>query len=147
MADEKDIAKIVAGVIGVGAVGVGIAALINAVIDDEEEYVPDYSTNDRNTENDESSNVPVEDVLFEEDRIQREMDSMWNNHQMDQMWENYGNSEMGKTFANDDFDSAQQEFEQKSNARQLEYLYLDFTQNLKSGSRNWNDVYQESLEA
>lgn len=146
MADEKDIAKIVAGVIGVGALGVGIAALINAVIDDDEEYVPDYSINDRNTENDESSNVPVEDVLFEEDRIQREMDSMWNNHQMDQMWENYGNSEMGKTFANDDFDSAQQEFEQKSNGRQLEYLYLDFTQNLKSGSRNWNDVYQESLE-
>lgn len=159
--DRENVEKIIAGVVGVGVVGLGIAALIESVIDGGEPFISSYSGNggdstpesdDDNDDDDdaeyyESSNIPSADEIFEEDRIQREMDSMWDDHQADQMWEGYPNGEFQQRDANRDLQSAQQEFTEKSNGCQTEYIYLDFTQNLKSGSyRNRNDVYQESIE-
>ena len=164
--DKEDVAKIIAGVVGIGAVGLGIRALIESVIDGGEPFVPSYSgssTGNTPESDDEyygDSNIPTEDELFEEDRIQREMDSMWNDQQADQMWKEYQNDQQAdqmweehqnggfqQSDADRDFQSAQQEFTEKNNAYQTEYIYIDFTQNLKSGSyRNRNDVYQESIE-
>lgn len=154
--DRENIEKIIADVVGVGVVGLGIAALIETVIDGGEPFVPAYSGasggNSAELDDDDddeyygSSNVPTEDEIFEEDRIQREMNSMWDDYQVDQMWEDYRNGNFQQRDASRDFELVQREFEQKNSSRQTEYIYLDFTQNLKSGSRNWNDVYQESIE-
>lgn len=156
--DRGDVEKIIAGVVGIGIVGLGITALVEAAIDGGEPFVPAYGGNrggnSKEPEDDEDdddgyeySGVPTEDEIFETDRIQREMDSMWNEHQADQMWEEYRNGSFQQRDASRDFEAAQREFEEKSNSRQIEYIYLDFTQNMKSGSyRNRNDVYQESIE-
>lgn len=157
--DRGDVEKIIAGVVGIGVVGLGIAALVEAVIDGGESFVPAYSGNgggnpqepEDDEDNDDSyyeySDVPTEDEIFDTDRIQREMDSMWDEHQADQMWEEYRSGGFQQRDASKDFEAAQREFEEKSNSRQTEYIYLDFTQNMKSGSyRNRNDVYQESIE-
>lgn len=154
--DRSDVEKIIAGVVGVGVVGLGIAALIESVIDGGEPFVPEYSGNgrDNSSEDDDDDeygneyvNIPTADEVFENDRIQREMDSMLDEQQADQMWEQYQNGGFRQRDASQDYKEVQREFEQKSNSRQTEYLYIDFTQNLKSGSyRNRNDVYQESIE-
>ena len=56
MADEKNIAKIIAGVVGVGIVGAGIAALINSINDDTSSYTPNYdnSVDDDDDEDDDA---------------------------------------------------------------------------------------------
>ncbi|WP_455099568.1 AAA domain-containing protein [Peptostreptococcus stomatis] len=157
--DREDVEKIIAGVVGVGVVGLGIAALIEAVVDGGESYVPTYGSNNAGNTSDsddddddddfyEYTSVPSEDDLFEEDRIIRqEMDSMWDEQQADQMWYEYQNGVFRQRDAGRDYQSAQQEFDAKSNGYQTEFIYIDFTQNLKSGSfRNRNDVYQESIE-
>ena len=155
--DRGDVEKIIVGVVGIGVVGLGIAALVEAAIDGGGPFVPAYSGdgsgNSQKPENDdddshyEYSDVPTEDEIFETDRIQREMDSMWDEYQADQMREDYRNGNFQQRDANRDYEAAQREFEEKSNSRQTEYIYLDFTQNMKSGSnRNRNDVYQESIE-
>lgn len=156
--DREDVEKIIAGVVGIGVVGLGIAALVESVIDGGEPFIPSYGGNrdgnvpesDDDEDDDEYydySNIPTADEIFENDRIQREMDSMWDDRQTDQMWDEYRNGEFHQRDMNEDFQSAQQEFEAKSNSNQTEYIYLDFTQNMKSGSfRNRNDVYQESIE-
>lgn len=96
--DRDDVEKIIAGVVGLGVVGIGIAALINAVVDGGETYTPTYDKpDDSETEDDiddegyEYADISSEDEVFEEDRIQREMDSMWSDHQADQIWEDYQN--------------------------------------------------------
>lgn len=154
--DRDDIEKIIAGVVGVsivGAVGLGIAALVDSVVDGGGTFETSDSGN-RNVsspapeedDDDYYSDIPTVDEIFEEDRIQREMDEMWNLHQTDQKWDDFQNGNFQERDADQDFESVQHEFEQKNNSNQTEYIYLDFTQNLKSGSRNWNDVYQESIE-
>lgn len=151
--DREDVEKIIAGVVGVGVVGLGIAALIEAVVDGGDPYVPTYSGNNRNAPDADDDDfyeyrtVPTEDDLFEEDRIRQEMDTMWDEQQADQMWDDYQNDRFRQRDASRDYQSAQQEFAAKSNGYQTEFIYIDFTQNLKSGSyRNRNDVYQESIE-
>lgn len=153
--DKDDVEKIIAGVVGVGVVGLGIAALISTVIDGGDPFSPsDEGTNttpDLDNEEDEdeyyNENIPTENEIFEDERIRREMDSMWDEQQADQMWEEYRNDGFQQRDASRDFESVQREFTEKSNSRETEYIYIDFTQNLKSGSfRNRNDVYQESIE-
>lgn len=164
--DGGDIAKIIAGVVGISVVGLGIAALIETVIDGGGPFVPAYSSvssgnspepddDDDDDGNYGNSNVSTDNEIFEGDRIQREMNSMRNADQAEQIWDDYHAEQMWgenrieyfqQRDVSRDFESVQHEFEQKNSSRQTEYLYLDFTQNLKSGSRNWNDVYQESIE-
>lgn len=151
--DRDDVEKIIAGVVGLGVVGIGIAALINAVVDGGETYTPTYDRpDDSETKDDiddegyEYADITSEDEVFEEDRIQRETDSMWSDHQADQIWEDYQNGRFDYRDAVREMSTAREEFEEKNNSRVTEYIYLDFTQNLSSGSRNWNDVYQESIE-
>lgn len=153
--DRSDVEKIIAGVVGVSVVGLGIAALIDAVIDGGDTFVPSYDgNNDRDSsgEDDEDeyydyADVPAEDEVFEADRIQREMDSMWNEHQVDEIWDEYNAGGFQERDLRREYEVAQREFETKNNSIKTEYIYLDFTQNMKSGSyRNRNDVYQESIE-
>lgn len=156
--DRENVEKIIAGVVGVGVVGLGISALIESVIDGGEPFAPSYSGSRSGSapepedgEDDEGYyeyvDIPTVDEVFEEDRIHREMDSMWDDHQADQMWKEYHNGEFQQRDASRDYQDAQREFTEKSNSHQTKYIYLDFTQNMKSGSyRNRNDVYQESIE-
>lgn len=154
--NKDDIEKIIAGVVGVGIVGnvgLGIDALVDSVVDGGGAFESSYGGNgnspepeEDDDEDDDYSNIPTEDEIFEEDRIRRETNTMWDDHQAEQMWEDYRNGNFQQRDTDGDFESVQREFEQKNNSSQTEYIYLDFTQNLKSGSRNWNDVYQESIE-
>ena len=154
--DRKGVEKIIAEVVGVGVVGLGIAALIEAVVDGGESYVPTYRGNNaRNTldsddnEDDyyEYNTVHTKDELFEEDRIRQEMDSMWDEQQADQMWAEYQNDGFQQRDTSRDYQLVQQEFAAKSNGYQTKFIYLDFAQNLQSSSfRNRNDVYKESIE-
>ena len=156
--DRENVEKIIAGFVGVGVVGLGISALIESVIDGGEPFAPSYSGSRSGSapepedgEDDEGYyeyvDIPTVDEVFEEDRIHREMDSMWDDHQADQMWKEYHNGEFQQRDASRDYQDAQREFTEKSNSYQTEYIYLDFTQNMKFGSyRNRNDVYQESIE-
>ena len=156
--DKKDIAKKIAEVVGAGAVGLAIGALIEYAIDGGEPFIPAYSGNrGGNTaepdddENDddyyEYTNVPTENEEFENNRSQRGMDSVRDEPQADQIWEEYHHTDFQHRDAGKDYLNVQREFEEKSSSRQTDYIYLDFTQNLKFGSfRNRNDVYQESIE-
>lgn len=150
--DRSDVEKIIAGVVGVGVVGLGIAALIDAVIDGGDTFVPSYDGNNDRDSSDEDeyydyADVPTEDEVFEADRIQREMDSMWDEHQVDRIWDEYNAGGFQERDLRREYEAAQREFKTKNNSIKTEYIYLDFTQNMKSGSyRNRNDVYQESIE-
>ena len=150
--NKSDIEKIIAGVVGVGVVGIGIAALIDRTIDRGEPFTPDE--NDRNDDDNSleqddddaeyADMTTTEEVL--ESEIQQEADSMWDEQQTDHIWEQYQNSGFQQGDAVSNYQEVQKEFKEKSNSYRTKYLYLDFTQNLKSGSsRNRNDVYQESI--
>ncbi|TCT16010.1 superfamily I DNA and/or RNA helicase [Natranaerovirga pectinivora] len=139
MADERNIAKIIAGIVGVGIVGTGIAALINSINDDSSLYTPNYENPG------DDDNVPSVDEIFESERIQRE-DSKRDDHQAEQMRDDYENGNFEQREIRNDIEYAQREFDQQSQKSGVEYLYIDFAQYLKSGSRNRNDVYIEPLE-
>ncbi len=113
--DREDIEKIIAGV-----VGLGIAASLESVIDGGKPFVPSYDSNsggstsesddDDDDEYYEASTIPTVNEIFEEDRIQREMDSMWDDRQAVQMWEEYQNGGFQQRDTTRDFQTAQQEF-------------------------------------
>lgn len=148
--DREDVAKIIAGVLGVGVVGAGIVALIESFIEDDAPFVPSYGNSNSSAANDDDEygydDVATEDDVFEEDRIQREMESMRDDLQEDRMWEDYESGNYEQREIRNDIESAQREFDRQSQKSGVEYLYIDFTQYLKSGSRNRNDVYLEPLE-
>lgn len=148
--DREDVEKIIAGVVGVGVVGIEIKKLIESKIDDDVPFVPSYvPTNLNNADEDNNHDYGYENGTTEdENRIQIEMDSMWAEHKVDQMGEDYHNDNLQQTQQefNNDIASAQRQFDEQSNKSDIEYIYLDFTQNLKFGSRNRSDVYQESIE-
>lgn len=50
--DKDDVLKIIAGVIGVGAVGAGIASVVRKMAEDNETYKPDYEESDDNSDDD-----------------------------------------------------------------------------------------------
>ena len=138
MADEKNIAKIIAGVVGVGIVGAGIAALINSINDDTSSYTPNYDNSSVDDDDDEDyDNVSSADEIFESEGFQQDADSLW---------DDYENANFEKREIRNDIEYAQREFDRQSQKSGVEYLYIDFTQYLKSGSRNRNDVYLEPLE-
>ena len=138
MADEKNIAKIIAGVVGVGIVGAGIAALINSINDDTSSYTPNYDNSSVDDDDDEDyDNVSSADEIFESEGVQQDTNSLW---------ADYENANFEKREIRNDIEYTQREFDCQSQKSGVEYLYIDFTQYLKSGSRNRNDVYLEPLE-
>ncbi len=137
MADERNIAKIIAGVVGVGIVGAGIAALINSINDDSSSYTPNYEDSGNDDDDEDYDNVPSVDEIFESERIQQDVNSIW---------DDYENVNFVQREIRNDIEYAQREFDRQSQKSGVEYLYIDFTQYLKSGSRNRNDVYLEPLE-
>lgn len=151
--DREDVEKIIVGILGVGALGAGVAALINRVIDNGESY---ESTHEE-AENEEQMffenevtaqyvEVPSADEIFEQERVQREMNSMWDERQVDQLWTDYRNGVYQQSDEESNLQAGKQELKRKNKSDVTEYIYIDFTQNLKSGSRNKYDVYQESIE-
>ncbi|MCC8173093.1 MAG: hypothetical protein LIO65_01480, partial [Odoribacter sp.] len=157
--DIEYVKKIIAGVVGAGAVVGVVSSLIEKMIDRGEPYVPSYSGNNRtdssetndDDEDDEGyydySNVSAADEIFEEDGLQAEIDSIWDDYRADNIWQEHSNGAFQEKYSDKYFVSAQHEFEEKNNRQKTDFIYLDFTQNLKCGShRNRNDVYQESIE-
>ena len=137
MADEKQVAKIIAGVVGAGIVGASIVALINEIYNDLSAYISndEYSNVDYDDEDDE--NVTITDGVIELDRIQQDPEFAC---------EDDNTAIFEKREIRNDIEYAQREFDRQSQKNSVEYLYIDFTQNLKPGSRNRNDVYLEPLE-
>lgn len=126
--DKDDVLKIIAGVIGVSAVGAGIASVVRKMAEDNETYKPDYEESDDNSDDDYDD---LDDDYEEDDS--------------DYLYDDYNDGvQYGEIY--NDIESAQREFDMQGDQYDTEYLYLDFTQCLKSNSGNWNDVYQESLE-
>ncbi len=130
-----------------------IAAFKDKIIDIRQSYIPAYDSSDEdsNTEIEDDEEDGYEDIpsinqTYEQDQNLREMNFMWDDDQADQMWEDYQRGEFQQRDADRNFKAVQQEFEQKSHKSEMDYIYLDFTQNLTSGSRNRNDIYQESIE-
>ena len=153
MAIDKDVAKIIVGVVGVSVVGAGIMALIDAINNDESTYVPEYDNSDNHQddaeEDDDYRDIQSVNDIFEEDRIQREINSMWDENQTEEIWNNYENNryeQQASQYIHNDVETAQREFDKQSQKMGMEYIYIDFTQYMKCGSRNRNDVYLEPLE-
>lgn len=145
MADERDITKIIVGVVG-GIVGAGIVALINSINDDSASYTPDYDNHEEDYDDGEYNDIPSVDNIFETERIQREINSMWDEGQTEQVWGDYENNVYEQREFHNNIESAQREFDKQSQKSGIEYLYIDFTQYLKSGSKNRYDVYLEPIE-
>lgn len=154
--DRGDVEKIIASVIDVGVVGLGIAALLESFVDSGEPFIPMYGRNigyDNYEQEDDDdsyygySSASSEHEILENDKGTRATDDISDEFHVSQIWQDYRNGAFQQEDASVDLEAVQREFEEKSNSKQTEYIYLDFTQNLKSGStRNRNDVYQESIE-
>ena len=164
MANEKDIAKIIAGIVGVGAVGAGIYALINNLSGPSVETY-DSEVDDNDNEHEEeyvSFNYGRED---EEERINEPLDNSSNGFgsffrgfsygSEDHVQENNGFDDLTSSEYTDftqvnsslnvDVDYAQREFDAQKNNGKAGYLYLDFTKYRNVKTWNHNDVYKESL--
>lgn len=132
-----DLVGIIAGIVGLGvaaAAAAGIVALVNSK--EEDEYVPDYDDSEDDYQED-------EDDTFGDGY---QTDSIWEDQDTEEQWNDMLSDDAWNREHINDVESVQREFDYHSQNSSTEYLYIDFTENLKVGSKNRNDVYLESIE-
>lgn len=129
----EDIAKIIIGVLGLGALGVGIAKLVNDAknsSDAHDEETEDEETEDSYNATDTDFSSDNDDGVFYANDIASDDDEDF--------------EESVDSFSND-INTARADMNTDVNAYDSEYLYIDFVSNMDTPSRNFDDVYQEPL--